>query len=62
VARHDLPRSKQARVSEANARTIVDSDHGDDIGIIFCVFALRMMPVFGLVLSVNPRRLTIESK
>jgi hypothetical protein len=55
-------REASVRVSEANARRIIDSDLGDDNGIIFCVFAMRMTPVFGLLLSVNPRRLTIESK
>lgn len=55
-------REASVRVTEANARRIIDSDHGNDNGIIFCVFAMRMMPVFGLLLSVSPRRLTIESK
>jgi hypothetical protein len=55
-------REASVRVSEAHARRIIDSDHGNDNGIIFCVFAMRMMPVFGLLLSVSPRRLTIESK
>jgi hypothetical protein len=55
-------REASVRVSEANARRIIDSDHGDDNGIIFSAFAMRMMPVFGRLLSVNPRELTIESK
>ncbi|CAN5959278.1 unnamed protein product [Sphagnum jensenii] len=44
-------REASVRVSEAHARRIIDSDHGNDNGIIFCVFAMRMMPVFGLLLS-----------